>query len=106
MACIKPFGHKIDDMQTATLEDLKKTALLSALLVRKTDLEKRLKEIEGEIEALRKEHGSFDRFVKGMDDSLEAHDIWIKWSFLREAKKKIEEELRAIEAELSSLGYK
>lgn len=92
-------------MPTA-VEELQKTALLSALLVKKADLEKKLEEIKSELEILEKEYGNFQEFEKKLGSSFQEHDIWIKWSFLREAKKRLEEELRAIEAELSSFGYK
>ena len=93
-------------MLQTTIEELQKTALLSALLVRKRDLEERLIEIENELEVFEREHSKFKVFEKSMGDSFEDHEVWIKWSFLLEAKKRLEEELRAVKAELSALGYK
>ncbi|ALL01449.1 hypothetical protein Pyrde_1403 [Pyrodictium delaneyi] len=73
---------------------LLRSSLVEAIRRRLAEAERELREVEAELEKLRRRYGTdLEEFEKAMDDSLEAHEAWIEWRFLHEAKKSLEEEI-------------
>jgi len=73
---------------------LLRSSLVEAIRRRLAEAERELREVEARLEELRRRHGmDLEEFEKAMGDGFEAHEAWIEWSFLHEAKKSLEEEI-------------
>ncbi len=76
--------------------DLAKVSAIEVIKRRMALLEREKKVLEEEINALKVKHGDLKEYERRMGDSLEEHEVWIRW-------KALEEELRSLEDELVDL---
>ena len=73
---------------------LLRSSIVEAIRRRLAEAREELRGVEAELEKLRRRYGmGLEEFEKSMDDSFKAHEAWIEWRFLYEAKKSLEEEI-------------
>lgn len=83
----------VDELQRR-YPGLLRSSIVEAIRRRLAEAERELREVEARLEELRRRHGAgLEGFEKAMGDGFEAHEAWIEWRFLHEAKKSLEEEI-------------
>ena len=73
--------------------DLAKVSAIEVIKRRITLLEREKKSLEEEINALEMRYGDLEGYERKMGDSLEEHEVWIRWKALKEELRSLEEEL-------------
>jgi len=73
--------------------DLAKVSAIEVIKRRITLLEREKKSLEEEINALEMRYGDLEEYERKMGDSLEEHEVWIRWKALKEELRSLEEEL-------------
>jgi len=73
--------------------DLAKVSAIEVIKRRITLLEREKKSLEEEINALETRYGDLEEYERKMGDSLEEHEVWIRWKALKEELRSLEEEL-------------
>jgi len=73
--------------------DLAKVSAIEVIKRRITLLEREKKSLEEEINALEMRYGDLEEYERKIGDSLEEHEVWIRWKALKEELRSLEEEL-------------
>ena len=73
--------------------DLAKVSAVEVIKRRIALLEREKKSLEEEINALEMRYGDLEEYERRMGDSLEEHEVWIRWKALKDELRSLEEEL-------------
>ncbi len=83
--------------------DLAKVSAIEVIKRRIALLEREKKNLEEEMNALKTRYGDLEEYERKMGDSLEDHEIWIRWKALQEELKSLEDELVDLEELLKEI---
>lgn len=73
--------------------DLAKVSAVEVIKRRIALLEREKKSLEEEINALEMRYEDLEEYERRMGDSLEEHEVWIRWKALKDELRSLEEEL-------------
>jgi hypothetical protein len=79
-------------------EDIIYKSVTIAIELKKKEMKRDLKRLESKIKRFEKKYRmEFPEFEKSMEDSFQAHNDWMDWSFLEETRKQLLNEARNFE---------